>query len=260
MADDPCILCNKVNGSCIQIPYNPQASCQCNLGFAGNGEYCQKDSDLDGFPDDQLPCKEQHCKIDNCPSIPNSGQEDNDGDGLGDFCDVDDDNDNVTDTTDNCQFKNNPGQEDKDGDAIGNACDNCINVADADQKDTDADGIGDACDGDLENDGVDKGDNCPLVSNPGQEDTDGDGVGDACDNCIDVSNSKQTDADENLIGDVCHESGDEDHDGVSDSKDNCKAIPNGDQVRYITPASQPASLSVSQLLTVSPEVRTSVYL
>ena len=34
---------------------------------------------------------------DNCPSIPNSGQEDNDGDGEGDGCDDDDDNDKIKD-------------------------------------------------------------------------------------------------------------------------------------------------------------------
>lgn len=233
VSSDPCILCNKVNGSCIQLPQIPQAFCQCNLGFAGNGEHCGNDSDLDGFPDHQLPCKEQHCKVDNCPAIPNSGQEDNDGDLLGDVCDVDDDNDNVNDATDNCKFKANPGQEDGDHDGVGNDCDNCVGIANADQKDSDSDGVGDACDSDMDNDGVGKEDNCPLISNPGQEDADGDGIGDVCDNCIKVSNPDQTDADENLIGDACDDIADQDHDGVGDGNDNCKDVPNGDQVNYI---------------------------
>ena len=228
-----CATCNKVNGSCIQLPNNPQSFCQCNLGFAGNGWQCQQDSDMDGFPDVHLSCPEEHCKVDNCPLIPNSGQENNDGDLLGDACDVDDDNDNVTDAVDNCQFNANPLQEDKDNDTIGDVCDNCIDIANSDQADTDGDGTGDACgSGDLDKDGVDKGDNCPLVPNPGQEDTDGDGVGDACDNCVNVSNIHQNDTDENLIGDACDEKSDQDHDGISDSKDNCKTVPNGNQVRY----------------------------
>ncbi|MCA9527391.1 MAG: thrombospondin type 3 repeat-containing protein, partial [Myxococcales bacterium] len=44
---------------------------------------------------------------------------DNDGDGQGDACDGDDDNDEIGDGIDNCPFLENPDQADTDGDGIG---------------------------------------------------------------------------------------------------------------------------------------------
>ena len=202
------------------------------------------DADGDGIAD----------ASDNCPSVANADQANNDGDAQGDACDADDDNDTVADASDNCQFTANTDQANNDGDAQGDVCDadddndtvadttdNCHFTANTDQANTDGDTQGDACDADDDNDGVaDTGDNCPTTANPAQADTDGDGIGDACDadndndgvadgadNCPLTANSDQANNDGDSQGDACD--ADDDNDTVLDATDNCQFASNTDQ-------------------------------
>jgi subtilisin family serine protease len=137
------------------------------------------DRDGDGVLDDTP---------DNCPTVENPGQEDADGDNIGDACEggtttVDRDGDQVDDLTDACPDEAWDGANgcpepavtapDNDHDGVANAMDLCPNTPVAGGF-----GCPDADRDRIPNDGRD---NCPAVSNPGQADTDGDGNGDACD-------------------------------------------------------------------------------
>jgi uncharacterized membrane protein len=154
------------------------------------------DADGDGWGDPGVPTN--ICPDDNCPAVPNPDQQDLDGDGRGDACDVcprdrfdDADHDGVCADADDCPGVFNPGQSDLDGDGLGDACDNCPEVENPAQADDDHDGAGNACD------------DCPGLANPGQADEDGDGRGDACDNCPGAPNSDQTDTNGDGAGDAC---------------------------------------------------------
>ena len=91
---------------------------------------------------------------DNCPSVGNADQANNDKDSLGDACDPDDDNDGVPDTSDKFPF-----------DA-------------SESVDTDGDGIGNNADIDDDNDGLSDQDEARWGSDPLIMDTDGDGLSD----------------------------------------------------------------------------------
>ncbi|XP_068593022.1 thrombospondin-2-like [Cebidichthys violaceus] len=229
--------CHKY-AECVYLGLASEAlyKCVCAVGFAGDGFLCAEDSDLDGWPNTRLTCKQNatyHCQKDNCPALPNSGQEDLDRDGQGDACDPDDDNDDIIDERDNCPLVYNPRQFDSDRDGVGDRCDNCPFDSNPLQADTDDNGEGDACSIDIDGDEVlNDRDNCPLVYNTDQRDTDLDGVGDQCDNCPLLHNPLQLDSDSDLVGDMCDDNEDIDEDGHQNSMDNCPYIANSNQADH----------------------------
>ncbi len=191
------------------------------------GDACDDDDDADGVLDDEddLPLNPTEStdtdqdtigdNTDNCLTVANPDQLNNDQDALGNACDafindatetIDSDGDGIGDNQDNCLNTANPYQLNTDatfenGDAFGNACDSdddADNVADAsddlpldptDSVDTDGDGYGN-------NNGSD------FFPNDATEwkDTDFDGVGDNAD-IFPTNATEWSDLDGDQIGD-----------------------------------------------------------
>ncbi len=90
--------------------------------------------------------------VDNCPSTWNGGQRDTDDDGFGNACDLDDDNDGISDEQD--AFPLDPTEAvDTDGDGVGDNGD-AFPSDPTETVDTDGDGIGNNTDPDDDNDGM----------------------------------------------------------------------------------------------------------
>ena len=156
----------------------------------------ENDRDSDGFTD----------YVDTCPNISDPGQEDIDGDGIGDACDADDDNDAVLDANDNCPKTVNTNQADNDSDGVPGT-----------QPPPGGTFGGDACDADDDNDTVpDTSDTAPLNPYVCQDlDTD------TCDDCavLGVANPAQDGTDTDSDG-ACNAGDlDDDNDTVIDVED-----------------------------------------
>ena len=172
--------------------------------------------------------------IDNCPDDSNPNQEDYDGNGLGDVCDLDDDSDSIPDLLDRCPMGemgwNSSTEVDVDGDG-------CRDLTE--DLDDDGDGVDDGADlcinnaatytGWLSNNGSGNSSNATDWDGDGCEDAtgediddDNDGVDDTSDICQYSSHGWKSTPTTDEDSDGCEDiSQDSDGDGTIDKFDQC---------------------------------------
>jgi len=194
----------------------------------GNVTQAARDQDEDGIADG----------FDNCVAVANADQLDNEGDGVGDVCDNDDDNDGITDADDPNPFTPD-GTLVKDTDEDGVPDDRDAFPEDPlESLDTDSDGVGNNQDDDDDGDGIpDSKDGFALISLDGRTDTDDDGFPDDCDaGCLETGMISDADDDNDGVADSvddfpldASESRDSDGDQLGDNADNCPFDANSDQ-------------------------------